>query len=222
MSLKISAVLFDLDGTLIDSSKDLCYSYNELLRLHNQPEAPPLQLKNDVAHGINQLFERDFSAKVGSSKNKQLRKAFTEIYEANSTRHTCLFSGVDLVLQFLNDARIPWGIVTNKIERFTKPIIQHFQELRETQTLVCGDTLSLRKPDPYPITYACQQLHATPANTAFIGDTEIDLVASRRAGTKGVAVDYNIPIPAEMAQTWGATTLLHQPKELLEWLKKNT
>lgn len=221
MTADIATVLFDLDGTLIDSSKDLCFAYTELLDSHNLPFPPKDELKNDVAHGINHLFERDFSAQVGTLKNKQLRKRFTEIYSNNSTRHTDLFSGIDAVLQFLNQAKIPWGIVTNKIERFTKPIVNHFEALRQTQALVCGDTLPQKKPDPYPITYACQKLNATPVRTAFIGDTKIDIVAAKRAGAKGICVDYNMPIDADVAQDWGASALIHQPKELLAWLEKN-
>jgi len=219
--MNITAVLFDLDGTLIDSSKDLCFAYSELLRNHNLPPVPPKQLKNDVAHGINHLFERDFGAKVGTLKNKELRKAFTALYEANLTTHTEIFAGIESVLDLLNQTQTPWGIVTNKIERFTRPIIEHFEALRPTQTLICSDTLPRKKPDPYPIIYACQQLRATPAQTAFVGDTHIDISAANRAGAKGIAVGYNMPISAETAQAWGAHALIHQPADLLRWLEEN-
>jgi 2-phosphoglycolate phosphatase len=219
--MKITTVLFDLDGTLIDSSKDLCFAYNELLKAHNRPPAPEEQLKNDVAHGINPLFERDFSAQKGTLKNKVLRKEFTKLYEANLTTHTKLFTGIDLVLEFLNQSKTPWGIVTNKIERFTHPIIEHFEPLRHAQILICSDTLPQKKPDPFPVIYACEQLGATPSKTAFIGDTEIDIIAAKRAGTKGIAVGYNRPISAETAHQWGAVALIHEPKELLHWLMGN-
>ena len=216
----ITTVLFDLDGTLIDSSKDLIAAYEQLLQQHQIPSPGFSQLKDDVAHGINHLYERDFGAKPGSGRCKQLRAEFTRIYEDNLTLHTELFTGIDQVLHQLNERHIPWGIVTNKIERFTQPIIAHFAELRPSQTLICGDTLPQRKPDPHPITYACQQLRAIPEQTAFVGDTHIDIVAATRAGAKGIAVDYNMPITAEQARSWGATALLHQPAELWAWLDK--
>jgi phosphoglycolate phosphatase len=215
----ISTVLFDLDGTLIDSSKDLMAAYLQLLAEHERDAPSAQQLKHDVAHGVNHLFERDFGAKPGTPKNKQLRREFTHIYESNLTQYTELFAGIGTILEQLTQRDIPWGIVTNKIERFTRPIIEHFAELRPTQTLICGDTLSQKKPDPFPITYACQQLQAIPEKTAFVGDTQVDIVAAKRAGAKGVAVDYNIPIAAKDAQAWGATVLLHQPADLWAWLE---
>lgn len=218
----ITCVLFDLDGTLIDSSKDLIAAYQELLQRHNINSPGLQQLKTDVAQGINHLYERDFAAKQDSRRFKELRAEFTQIYEANLTRHTELFPGIDQVLLKLSERNIPWGIVTNKIERFTQPIIAYFAELRSTQSLVCGDTLPQRKPDPHPITYACQQLRAIPEQTAFVGDTQIDILAATRARAKGIAVDYNIPITAEQAQAWGATALLHQPADLWAWLDKAT
>lgn len=217
----ISTVLFDLDGTLIDSSKDLIAAYCELLKEHGLIPPCLQQLKQDVAHGINHLFERDFSAQPGTKKNKELRQAFTQIYENQLTQHTVLFTGIDAILQFLSDHQIPWGIVTNKIERFTHPIVDHFEPLRAAQIVVCGDTLPERKPDPHPITYACQKLQATPNKTAFVGDTQIDILAAKRAGAKGIAVGYNIPISAVEAEEWGANVLLDQPGDLLVWLKDN-
>jgi 2-phosphoglycolate phosphatase len=220
-TMNITTVLFDLDGTLIDSSRDLCSAYNKLLCAYHLPPIPEEQLKKDVAHGINPLFQRDFGAQKGTLKNKMLRSAFTQLYEANLTTETSLFAGIDSVLQFLNQSQTPWGIVTNKIERFTRPIIEHFELLRHTKTLICGDTLAQKKPQAFPIIYACQQLGAIPEKTAFIGDTEIDITAANRAGAKGIAVAYNSPITAENARKWGAAALVHEPRELLHWLMEN-
>lgn len=220
MNPHIETVLFDLDGTLIDSSKDLSYAYNQLLRSHDLPEQSHQQLKSDVAHGVFHLFERDFGAQRGTQKSKQLRAKFTAFYEANLTRHTSIFSGLESVLDFLNTKQLAWGIVTNKPERFTRPIIDHFDALQKTQVLICGDTLPKCKPDPHPIIYACQHLRATPAKTAFVGDTHVDMIASARAGTQGIAVSYNQPIDPKDAKEWGAVALAENPAELLNWLKE--
>lgn len=222
MSHPIRTLLFDLDGTLIDSSKDLSFAYNQLLQDNNLPAPDPLQLKSDVAHGINHLIVKDFAAPMGSSVFKKMRRHFTAIYEANLTQQTALFPGMEAVLDFVIASELPWGIVTNKIKRFTQPIIDHFPLLKQTHVLVCGDTVSQSKPDPHPVLYACQQLRAIPAETALVGDTANDALSAKRAGVKSVMVDYNMPLSADMIATWQADAWLHTPEELLIWLQQHT
>lgn len=215
----ISAVLFDLDGTLIDSARDLATAYNTLLTQHGHDTQTEDRFRQDITLGLGALFERDFSANPRSAKRKKLRDEFTAIYLQIITEHTQFFPGIESALTYLSQENIPWGIVTNKAERFTNVLMHRLPPLQKAAVVVCGDTLPRKKPHPQPLIYACERLNCIPAQTVMIGDTETDMVAAKRAGTQALAVGYNGMVSDETARAWGAQGVVQTPEDLSRWFQ---
>jgi len=215
--MTLKGMLFDLDGTLIDSGLDLANAYN-LLREENDLEALPLStLKPLVAYGIVPLICNHFNVEPGTESFKRYRDAFTRLYTQHLTEHTIVFDGVTEMLNTLDDKDIPWGIVTNKPKRFALPIVEAFPTFAQSRCVIAGDTLSHAKPHPFPLQHACEHLRTAPNQTGMVGDTEIDIQAGQRAGCDTFAVTYGYQHP-DRIPTWNATAIINHPEELLPFL----
>jgi phosphoglycolate phosphatase len=185
----INAVLFDLDGTLLDSAPDLIGSLNHVRSTENLPPLDVQEFRRFASHGAVGLLRAGMPETDGTTF-EQWRLAFLDHYAQNSYNHSRLFDGVSELLEFLRDSGIPWGIVTNKLERLTLPIMAHARLDKLTSCVVCGDTLSRSKPDPAPVQLACKLINERPCHTLFVGDDIRDLEAGSSAGTQTAAVHY--------------------------------
>lgn len=215
----IEGVLFDLDGTLLDSAPDLVGSLNFVRHTENLPPLPVAQMSNYASKGAVGLLTAGMpDADEITLEDWRLR--FLEHYAENSYRHSSLYEGVRELLDFLDENGIPWGVVTNKIESLTRPIIEAAELEDSISCMVCGDTLSENKPHPAPVTLACGILGVQPENTLFVGDDVRDIQAGRAAGTRTAAVHYGYGSYELTAGLIRESLQIHHPVDLIEWLRQ--
>ncbi len=218
MTSMIRAVLFDLDGTLLDSAPDLVAALNQVRENEDLPPLAVAEMSPYVSHGAVGLLNAGMPA-TDPATFESWRGGFLDHYAENFYRESSLYEGVRELIDFLNVSAIPWGIVTNKVEAFTLPILEASHLNDTISCVVCGDTLSRSKPDPAPVSLACGILNAKPENTLFVGDDNKDLVAGKAAGTQTAVVHYGYgshdpdePLVADSIQ-------IHHPSELIVVVK---
>jgi 2-phosphoglycolate phosphatase len=214
----IRAMLFDLDGTLLDSAPDLVASLNHVRRSENLSALDVLQMSRHASHGAVGLLKAGMPP-TDEATFEKWRLSFLRYYADNSFRQSSLYEGVPELLEVLQVLDIPWGVVTNKIERLTGPIIEAANLQSSISCLVCGDTLSKNKPDPAPVIFACEKLRVAPADTIFVGDDIRDLEAGRAAGTATAAVHYGYGSYEMESDLLTDSYQIHHPSDLISVLK---
>ena len=158
INIKISGVLFDLDGTLLDTANDLGEALNFVLRKYGLAEVAREDYRPIASDGALGLLTLGFSDSLKKYNYEQLRAEFLAYYEDNIAVHTCLYPEVSELLLTLNERKIPWGVVTNKPEDLTRLLLPYFDEFEHCLSLIGGDTLVNRKPHPEPIFKACEEI----------------------------------------------------------------
>jgi phosphoglycolate phosphatase len=213
------AVLFDLDGTLADTAPDLAYVLNLQLRAHDRPELPVVALRPYVSHGARGMLRAGFGLKAGDAAYSALRDEFLDLYERNLFRETKLFPGMAELLTGLEQRGIAWGIVTNKLERFTLPLIAALGLAQRAGCIVGGDTTARAKPFPDPLLEASRRLDVEPAQCIYVGDDERDVQASHAADMTPVVALYGYLGDGKPPQEWGAEAYIEHPLKLLKLLE---
>ena len=195
MGLKMpKGVLFDLDGTLLDSAPDFIASLDNLLERHNQPKLDPEIVRSHVSDGSWKLTSLGFNIDRSDDRCADLREELLEEYESNLLQHGGAFDGIEEMLASLETDDIPYGIVTNKPLRFAKPILMNEIAFRNCKTLICPDHLNAIKPDPEGILRGCKDLGLHPADCIYVGDHKKDLEAGINAGTQVIACYFGYSI----------------------------
>lgn len=215
---KFTSVFFDLDGTLADTAPDLAAAANKMLLDRGQLPLPLAQLRPLASSGARGMIHHAFGITPEDVDFEAMREEFLDNYEQAIHVHTQLFEGVETILERLDLAQIPWGIVTNKHSRFTTPLVASMGLGQRTPAIVSGDTTPHAKPHPTPLLHAANLHQVTPINSIYVGDDHRDIVAGKAAGMKTVAAAYgycgnDIPV-----SDWGADFIIHHPKELLDIL----
>ena len=215
-SVGIDTILFDLDGTLIDTAPDLAYALNTLLKENQQSEKPYESIKPLVAHGGKALVAYGFDIDESDPNFSQYHQRVLQIYTQNIDKHSQTFEGIDPLLAWIKAQHMFWGVVTNKPEGLTHLLLEKLG--LSPDVVVCGDTLSVNKPHPAPLIYACAQLGSLPSKTLFVGDDKNDILAGQAADIKTVAVSYGYgPVTAD----WGYDYLVAHPSEVKEIVNGN-
>ena len=215
----VRGVLFDLDGTLIDSAPDLAGAANRLRADHGLEPLPLEMLRPMVGSGARGMVGIAFGVAPGQPRFESLRDAFLAHYEAGLLQRTRPFEGVDEMLSALEAACIPWGIVTNKATRFTRPIVAGLNLAQRAAVVVCGDTTPHSKPHPEPLWHAARAMGLAPEGVVYVGDDLRDAQAARAAGMAMVAATWGYLGLGEPVHSWGADVLMDSPSLLLEWLR---
>jgi 2-phosphoglycolate phosphatase len=214
---RVHAVLFDLDGTLIDTAPDMIACLN-LLREQEGLTAMPYELvRTQVSHGSTGLLRLAF-ANVDTVRFEELRVRFLDMYAARLAQESALFDGCAEVLAALEAHDIRWGVVTNKPGWLTGPLLRALQLDRRAGCVVSGDTLPERKPHPLPLLHAAQCLHVPPAQCVYVGDAQRDIQSARAAGMPVLIASYGYLGPDDDTASWAADGDLHSPLALLAWL----
>ena len=213
------AVLFDLDGTLIDSAPDLAGAANDLRQAQGMPPLPFASLRPMVGAGARGMVGVAFGAKPGDAEFEVLRDAFLARYEQRMLQQTAVFDAMQPVLQSLETAGVRWGVVTNKASRFTEPIVDGLRLRARLAALVCGDTTPHSKPHPAPLLEAARQLGIDAAACVYVGDDARDVVAGRAAGMATLAAQWGYLGNGAGIHEWGADAVLGEPSQLLNWLQ---
>jgi N-acetyl-D-muramate 6-phosphate phosphatase len=209
-------VFFDLDGTLADTAPDLVAATNQLLIARNLTPKQYAVLRPCASAGARGLIGGAFGIDPEHPDFISLRDEFFENYEKALYINSVLFEGMDHVLKQLDDAKLPWGIVTNKSERFTNPLTEQMGLRQRAASTVSGDTTAYSKPHPEPILHAARVANIDPSRSLYVGDDIRDIVAGKAAGMKTIAAAYGYCGCEEPPEAWGADYLVRHPKELLE------
>ncbi|AIT62841.1 Phosphoglycolate phosphatase [Coxiella burnetii str. Namibia] len=216
---RVTAVFFDLDGTLLDTAPDLADALNQLLNKHGRDPLPLKVIRPTVAQGTRGILANGFSINQTDPRFNPLRDEFLSIYQSCLTNKTTYFDGMAEVLEYLDVHAIPWGVVTNKPGWLARPLLNHFKLTRRYRCLISGDQLANRKPHPEPLLFACKTVDVQPHTALYVGDTEGDIQAAKAAGMLAVAATYGYLSANSTPQDWKADALIKSPLELIDWLK---
>lgn len=210
-----AAVLFDLDGTLLDTAPDMVATLDQLLDEAARPALPYEQARRHVSNGVTGLLKFAFG-ELPEDERSRLDRRFRQIYRGRLARATRPFAGMDEVLRALEQRAIPWGVVTNKPAQLTEPLLDELRLLARCACVVSGDTLPWRKPHPQPLLHALDQIGIAPATAIYVGDAARDIAAGRAAGMRTIAALYGYIPETEDPATWGADCAVEEPLGLLD------
>ncbi|MDN3517665.1 HAD-IA family hydrolase [Aquisalimonas lutea] len=214
----VDTVLFDLDGTLLDTAPDLIGAANDLLAEQGLPALAPGLYAPVVSHGSAAMIARSFDLAADDPRMQPLRQRFLALYRDRVSRLTRPFDGVPELLDRIDDAGLRWGVVTNKPAWLTEPLLTDLDLTRRAGCIVSGDTVPCRKPDPRPILHACGLMDVDPGRTVVVGDAHRDVHAGRLAGTMTIVALFGYLCAEDTPTFWGADGLIGHPGELLRWL----
>ncbi len=217
--MSIGAVLFDLDGTLIDSAPDLAGAGNDMRTARGLEPYPLAHFRSMVGSGARGMVGQAFGVGPQDDEFAALRDEFLQRYEGRMTRDTQVFPDMLAVLDALNARALSWGIVTNKATRFSAPLVRSLSQLSRAATLICGDTTPHAKPHPEPLLEAARRMGVAAASCMYVGDDLRDVQAGRAAGMTTVAVGWGYLGAGEPIDTWGADHLVQTPADLLKLLR---
>lgn len=214
-SAATQAVLFDLDGTFADTAPDLGHALNVLLEARAKPPMPIERARRVASSGARGLLGLGFGLAPGDAGYDALAVEFLDLYERRLCSDTRLFPGIPELLQALEERGLPWGIVTNKAQRFTLPLMCLLQLDRRAGCIVCGDSTPYRKPHPQPLLAAAQAIGIPPAACIYLGDDERDMIAGRAAGMRVAIAEYGYLGTGNPPETWPADLRVAHPMQLM-------
>ena len=207
-------VLFDLDGTLVDTAPEMHLAMNVLLKEEGLKPLPYKSIRPHVSNGVMGIFKNVFkdNPKVGGRRFNR----YLDIYEEHLGINAITFPGIDEVILKIQERNIKWGIVTNKSKRFAKPLLRKLKLLNQTSCLVCGDTTNNLKPDPEPINYALSLMQTKNKKGSFyIGDSKKDVDAAKAAGIISIACTYGYIADDVQPRNWNADFYVDNALDIL-------
>ena len=215
------ALLFDLDGTLIDTAPDFVTSLNIQLQRHGLPTRPDPELRAGVTNGSVGLIQYAFDITPEDPDFDPLRQEFLSIYFDNLADRTRLFDGMQTVLDSCHAAGIPWGIATNKPWKYTEAVLRALNLLDSAASVICPDHVQQTKPHPESVQMACEQMGVTPQMCVMVGDHRRDIEAGRNAGARTIAAAWGYIDEGENIADWAADLTLDCPAKLHPLLFQN-
>ena len=218
MILSVQAVLFDLDGTLIDSAPDLAGAANEMRLARGLPAMPYESFRPLVGSGARGMVGAAFGVGPDEPEFAPLRDEFLTRYEQRMMQATIVFANIWPLLTALEAVAIPWGIVTNKAMRFTDPLVRGLRLHRRAAVVVAGDSTPHAKPHPAPLIEAVRRIGVEPRHCAYVGDDLRDVQAGRAAGMTTVAARWGYLGLGDLIETWGADHIADSPADILKRL----
>ena len=215
----IRAVLFDLDGTLADTAPDMARTVNLLRTRRGLAPVALEQVRPHVSKGARGMICSAFEITAEHPDFQAMREEFLDVYEDNLCVDTRLFPGMEELLDELEQRRIAWGVVTNKFERFARPVLEGLGLGARVGVIVGGDTCPRAKPYPDPLLFAAQRLEVEPAETLYVGDDERDVQAARAAGMPVLVAGYGYLGDGPAPRAWGADAIVDCAEGLGAWLR---
>jgi phosphoglycolate phosphatase len=215
-----AAVLFDLDGTLVDTAPDFIGVLNRQLLAHGRSVLPGEKIRATVSQGARSVVALGFADRVNidSPEFEALRQEFLQSYLNHIADESVLFPDMDILLTALEARGTPWGIVTNKNSMFATPLLRALHLDTRCKVMICPDMVNHTKPHPEPMLKAAHMLSIKPENCVYVGDHRRDIEAGRNAGMMTVAVSYGYILESESAADWQADYLVNSVAELSQLL----
>jgi 2-phosphoglycolate phosphatase len=214
----VQAVLFDLDGTLVDSAPDLGAAVDKMRVDRGMPSLPLAHYRAMAGAGARGMIGLAFGWTPDHPDYDQLKEEFFVNYESSLTQRTFAFEGVNTLIQHLEASRMPWGVVTNKSKRFTEPLTQAMPLFANASVIISGDTTPHAKPHPAPLLEAAHRLGVDSSRCVYVGDDERDIVAGLAANMKTVAATYGYLGAASDVKRWQAHAQIDAPLALIPLL----
>jgi 2-phosphoglycolate phosphatase len=214
---KLSCVLFDLDGTLADTAPDLISSLNKALNEHGFDTVAPEIIKPFISHGALAMINAS-QPMISDQLKAEILETMLDYYQNNVAEHTVFFSGMADTLEAIEAQGLKWGVVTNKRERFTYPLMEALKLTQRAACIISGDTTDKPKPHAEPMLAACKQANVEPQECVYIGDALHDIIAGKNVRMKTLAAVYGYINPGDAPETWGADALIESPDQISTWI----
>lgn len=216
-----SMILFDLDGTLVDTAPDLGYALNLQRARHGLPALPEKVIRPYASHGSKGLLAVGFNLNPEDASFPEMREEYLNLYDEVFTRSPVLFDGFADVLTEIERRKIRWGIVTNKPRRFSEPLVKAMALDHRVNCLVCGDDAPRPKPYPDTLLMACNMAEVNAEDCIYVGDAERDVQAGKAAGMKTVIALFGYIDETDKPEEWGADAMIKHPADLLRIISTN-
>jgi N-acetyl-D-muramate 6-phosphate phosphatase len=208
-------VLFDLDGTLVDSAPDFVATIDRMRAERGEPAIASGSLRPHVSKGARAMLAAGFP-QLDAREREAMIPGFLRIYEEELARHGGPFDGIEALLATIESAGSRWGIVTNKPEYLARKLLPLLRWDSRCAVLVGGDTLPVRKPDPLPLRHAAHQIGVAIGDCAYVGDDERDIVAARAAGMASVVALWGYRLDEDDPVAWQGDIMIGAPDALLD------
>ncbi|MDO8909097.1 MAG: HAD-IA family hydrolase [Pseudohongiella sp.] len=211
-------VLFDLDGTLVDTAPDFQAVLNHLCAIHNVVPPSAQAIHSTVSSGARALITLSFNMGPENSRFPGLLQELLDSYERQIDNTMAkLYPDMDRLLQLLEQQSIPWGVVTNKPERFSKPLMAKLGLMSRCAVLICPDHVRYTKPHPEPLLLACTLTGGTAGQSIYVGDHPRDIEAGKAAGMKTIAAAYGYMPESPPVESWEADLVVGSAKEIIDY-----
>jgi len=218
-NFKLSCVLFDLDGTLVDTAPDLLACLNRALQAHRLAALDDKKARPLISYGAAAMIQASQQASLPESQQAEVLALMLDLYQQNIAEHSQFFPGMPEVLALIEAEGLKWGVVTNKLERFTLPLMDALNLTQRAACIVSGDSAGKPKPHPDPMLAACRQARVAPQECVYIGDARHDIEAGKSVQMKTLAAVYGYLKPTDDPTAWGADALIASPGHLAMWIK---
>lgn len=219
MPNKIRVILFDLDGTLIDTAPDFAHVIDMMRNSRQLAAIPYANIRETVSEGARGLVQMAFDLTEHDAEFEPLRQELLSLYRQHLADRSCLFDGMEDVLSFIETQGLRWGVVTNKPSAYAEPLMQALALQQRSGALICPDHVTHRKPHPEAIELACRQLGCTTSEAIYIGDHRRDIEAGKNAGMPTVACAYGYVHASDPCTNWGADFIVDAVPDLLPLLR---
>ena len=216
--MTFDTVLFDLDGTLLDTAPDMIATINRMRQQREQQAIEAAELRPFVSHGSIALLREGLGIHSDAPEYEDMRQRFLDDYHDNICIETALFDGMDDILNHLESTGTPWGVVTNKPGWLTHKLMSALALDQRAACIVSGDTVEHSKPHPLPMQYACEVIGVPPSKVLYIGDAERDIIAGKAAGMATLVAGFGYLGSHDTPESWGADAIIDHPSEILNWL----
>ncbi len=216
---QLDAVLFDLDGTLLDSAPDFLSVTNQMLSKRGKPLLTLAQLQFQVSNGARAMVRFAFDD-ASDMQFEALKQEFLDTYLASINQSSLLYPGINTLLNYLEENEIAWGVVTNKPSLYTDHVVEHFGWKNRAAVVICPDHVTRTKPDPEPLLLACKRMQTTPDKCIYVGDHLRDIEAAQGANMHSIGCEYGYLNENENATTWQADHLVDNPLAIIDYLEQ--
>jgi phosphoglycolate phosphatase len=216
--LNLACVLFDLDGTLVDTAPDLVACMNKAFARHGFAPVDETVVRPYISYGAAAMIKDCLGDEVTLAEQEIILAAMLDLYQDNIAEHSVVFTGMLEALVKIEAHGLKWGVVTNKREKFTLPLMAALGLDSRAACIVSGDTTAHPKPHAEPMREACRRAAVKPMDCVYIGDAHHDIIAGKSVDMHTLAAVYGYLKPDDAPETWGADALIHAPSDLLAWL----